>query len=303
MSGDLHEYSQLIAAFREALQSEYSPEERLYCNAASYQYYKEFALNARKNQKQQAAAESTKPVELPYAHKNLSTNAKLTIPERNLKPSLSAPTNISQKTMAPSFPKEMSSQLPQQPPKKALLQEPPKEYTTSPTKGFALQQMDKGVSVNSQEFRKLFSDQFPQMRILDALPEEMTKQKTALKNSPEVVILVFNESPEQLAFLENVATAISAKQRKAQLISAKKVEQAKAWKEILTSKSLRLVIASKEVIQTLPELRQQYRASPQRSMHYLAGTFLIVLDNVAQYMQNTQLKRSLWNTLRSQLGI
>lgn len=268
------DFAHLVHLTKEYLLKQFSTGERLFCDKETYNYYKDYALAKRRQDKKEAI-----PPEL------IKNEQKQTVPRKL--PTLSPPVISS-----PSVSKPIQ---PAKPPIEKKVEKAPKT-------SFSLQPLDSVSAPNFQEYRKLMAANFPNVQILDELPvskEPKVKKPVAY----QVLLLALDETVEQKEFLKNMANALCEKKCQAVVVPARKLQQDGRWKEVLSFRSLQLVIASAQVMRTMKGLHEFYRASSDGSMHYLGGVTLFILDDVQKYMQNVQLKRDLWKAMRTHLNI
>ena len=142
----------------------------------------------------------------------------------------------------------------------------------------------------------------PDVRVNETIPEDAVALK--VKNSwlneqtiPPVVILSFRGEEKELAFLKNVAHAISLRLAPARVIQASKWEKENGWQAITHSPDLRLVIASDYDLYLQPELMKVYREAPLQGKHYLNKTPLLLLSDLSLYLKEPQLKSLLWRAI------
>lgn len=175
---------------------------------------------------------------------------------------------------------------------------PPEEKKSS---AFKLEPFSTVESFDYQEMRETIRTQFPQHTVLDQIPSD--KQAQHIKKAwqteaviPPIVLLSFNEQEKQLAFLKNVAQAITRHLAPACVLSGLKIEQEKKWDIFLNNPALRFVIASDYGIYLLPGLMHHYKESNQ-AKHFLKNTPLLLLSDVSLYLKQPQLKPLLWRTI------
>lgn len=160
----------------------------------------------------------------------------------------------------------------------------------------------------NQEFWKLLPSLFPDLKLCTTIPSDQHAQK--LKNKwldnhviPPVIILSFQQNDKHLAFLKNVAKAISLHLAPARVLSADQIEKEKKWETILTSSHLKLVIASDYDIYLKPQLMHFYKEVPQQNRHFLHQTPLLLLSDLSLYLKDPQLKSLLWRAIRNEFAL
>ncbi len=181
---------------------------------------------------------------------------------------------------------------------------PPKAERQPPVhaKGLALEPFAAQASHDLSGFWKLHRQFLPEVTVNETIPEDAVALK--LKNSwrneqtiPPVVILSFRGEEKELAFLKNVAHAISLRLAPARVIPASRWEKENGWEGMTQSPDLRLVIASDYDLYLQPELMKVYREAPQQGKHYLNKTPLLLLSDLSLYLKEPQLKSLLWRAI------
>lgn len=174
---------------------------------------------------------------------------------------------------------------------------------TSKAKEFSLEPLTAAApSRDFREFWKLCQTFFPEWSLSESTPSDAIAQKKKnewLKNeeiSP-VVILSFHDNEQQLAFLKNIAQAISLRLAPAQVLSVSKLEKENSWKNVLDSPHLRLVIANDYGLYLQPKLMHFYREVPHQGKHFLNQIPLLLLSDLSLYLKEPQLKPLLWRAI------
>jgi hypothetical protein len=196
---------------------------------------------------------------------------------------------------------------------KAVLSQPPINQTQmgnfSPhTKNLPLEPLSSLGAQDVSEFWKLHRELFPDLPLSENVPGDSAalKVKNAWLNEqiiPPVVILSFRDCEKELAFLKNVAQAISLRLAKARVISVFKWEKENDWEKLLNSPNLRLIIATDYDLYLKPELMKLYREVPQQGKHYLNRTPLLLLSDLSLYLKEHQLKSLLWRAICNEFAI
>lgn len=167
---------------------------------------------------------------------------------------------------------------------------------------FTLEPFPASLSANFDECKHLFKKLFPQLTIHDILPSDqhakVIKHRWKQQHEiPPIVLLSFNEQEKQLAFLNNVAQAITRDLAPAKVISGLRYEQEKKWDSVLNATSLQMIIASDYSLYLLPNLMKFYKENTQAAKHYLNNTPLLLLSDLSLYLKEPQLKPLLWRAI------
>lgn len=218
-------------------------------------------------------------------------------PPASPKPPASAPIHIESATAAPPMKSEKKAAPPPLSPVPQKESKPPMH-----AKGLALEPFAAQASQDLSEFWKLHRQVLPEVPLHETIPADGVALK--VKNSwlndqtiPPVVILSFRGEEKELAFLKNVAHAISLRLAPARVISASKWEKENGWEGMTHSPNLRLIIASDYDLYLQPELMKVYREAPQQGKHYLNQTPLLLLSDISLYLKEPQLKSLLWRAI------
>ncbi|MEC7838750.1 MAG: hypothetical protein VX777_01775, partial [Chlamydiota bacterium] len=202
------------------------------------------------------------------------------------------------------------------PPKRQHL--PPKKETVSETKSsntttqpansnesphfLTLDPITEAKESNFADIKKDVAELFPELKIIDQPPDDRAAKKVNQQWKkgpilPEVILLTFNETPEQTEFLLKVVNAINEHLAPAQMFSAYTIDKQRKWENMLKIEGLRLVIAPDYGIYSLPNLKKYYRESTVHAERTLAGIPVLLLTDVGLYIKQPSLKPALWKAL------
>lgn len=194
-------------------------------------------------------------------------------------------------------PEKITAPAPQKVSAKVVVEE--KRIPTTPSSQLTLDPVKTLTTVDLSDIRKIIAEKFPQQQILDAIPsdEEARRVHSAWKLAatvPAVVVLSFNESSNEKAFLQKMTSAIEQKLAPAAVISAQGIED---WDHFLKSKGLRLIIASTHGLEAVPEAMKHYREFPKQARSQLGKVALCPLPDISLYLREPQLKHALWSAI------
>ena len=172
----------------------------------------------------------------------------------------------------------------------------------SHSKALSLEPFSSQAAHDLNEIWKLHRQLFPDLSLSENIPKDAValKIKNAWLNEqsiPPVVILSFREQEKELAFLKNVAQAVTLRLAQARVISVSKWEKENEWEKLLNFPDLRLVIATDYDLYLNSALMKHYREAPQQGKHYLNRTPLLLLSDLALYLKEHQLKSLLWRAI------
>ncbi|MGB7977577.1 MAG: hypothetical protein WCF19_00285 [Chlamydiales bacterium] len=142
----------------------------------------------------------------------------------------------------------------------------------------------------------------PELMILNETPSDETARKIAerwkTKNqSAPISILVYQEQPEQRAFLEEIATALDVYFGPAKIVQAEGIEKEKQWGAFLSVAGLKAVVVCDYTLWQLGALMQFYKETPAQGIRVLGNVPIFLLPDLSLYLKDPSLKRSLWRAL------
>lgn len=180
---------------------------------------------------------------------------------------------------------------------------------TVPSKAalFVLEPITSVTPIDFSDIRQVITERFPSQKIIDQIPndEDVRKKEGTWQKGmavPEVLILSFTEIPKEITFLQNIAKAIQDRlSATAQIMAAAKLEQEECWSAILSSKTLRLIIACDHGLPSIPGLMQYYREAPRHAKYYAGKVPLCLMSDISLYLNEPQLKPALWKTIQEML--
>lgn len=158
------------------------------------------------------------------------------------------------------------------------------------------------ISNNFPNFQKLLNTLVPDWILGESTPSDALAKKikntwTNDSESASILILSFQEQEKHLAFLKNIAHAISLHLAPARILFASNLEKENLWETILKRSQLRLVIANDYELYLQPRLMNHYREHPQQGKHYLNDIPLLLLSDPSLYLKEPQLKPLLWRAI------
>ena len=112
--------------------------------------------------------------------------------------------------------------------------------------------------------------------------------------------LILSFHPDELPFLKNLEKALSLRIGQTKIVSALDVQ---GWKHLLNAPSLRFIIANSAQVQSTAALVPFFRKNTEEDSIYLGKTPLIELLNPSTYMNQPQLKGSLWRAICNELSL
>ncbi len=227
-------------------------------------------------------------------------------------------TDYYRKNLQPPKPKIELSALAQKPQPEPETLLPPEEPKTTPLKKLpqelsenkmnSARQRDycltvpKAASADFLFLRGIVKAAIPELKIIDEIPSDAVAKKiserwkTKNKSAP-ISVIVFQEPPEQRAFLEQIARALDVFFGTAKIVSAEEIESQNQWDSFLSSPDLKLIISCDYTLWQLSNLMLFYKETPAKKERLLGNVSLFLLPDLSLYLKDPLLKRSLWKAL------
>ena len=156
--------------------------------------------------------------------------------------------------------------------------------------------------VNFSSVRNILSVVAPELAILDEIPKDEIAQKLSVRwktknQTAPISILLYQEPPEQRAFLEQIARALDIYFGPAKIVQAEQIEKEKQWDAFLSVDGLKMVIICDYSLWQLGNLMHFYKETPAQNHRSLGSVPLFLLPDLSLYLKDALLKRSLWKAL------
>jgi hypothetical protein len=285
-----HDYLDLISSCKAYIAQEYPTSSSLVADADNFNYFKMQAQQGRTPAPPKAITPTPAPPSaIPQgAIKALQSSPVATAPAIPvIEPEIAQPIPATETSKEPTTQKG----------EKVKLSPHLKREVLEPTK-----------TNDFSDLSKLWQDNYSHIPYLAVIPSDeqakiISRRWQNPPSVPNIVLLYFNENPHEIAFLNNIAAAITQYFGSAGLIAAPKVESERGWNKLLSASSLKLVITHHHSLFTLPELTQQYREDPVRGNHTLGRAPLLLLSDLSLYMQQPKLKIALWQALCQRFAV
>lgn len=147
----------------------------------------------------------------------------------------------------------------------------------------------------------------PHLTLKETIPDDSMAKKVGSLwqdhlQDVHVAILSFGAQGKELAFLQNVAAAVSSLLAPAQVIDGFKMEGEQKWDLFFEKTPLKLVLAPPLLSWKGKMLARHFRENPTTHAASLGPAPAILLRPLREYLQNPSLKRDLWKTLVSHLS-
>lgn len=288
----LHEeYRELLALTQIHLLQENKRDSWLTTDPETFAIFKKQALQQKKTQippVSQIPPPPRPPQPQPIPTPPIATPPKLEVP---LPPPL-PPTPP---------PRPAAKPLPQMP----ELKTPPK--SSADMKQIHLDPLSPAQTVDFSEWKKIVKDKCPNLAIVDTIPDDSEARR--IQNSwkdpkplPSILILSFQESAKERAFLNNLTNAIRVNFDTAATFTPSEVSIQYGWDTVLAANTTRLIIANAHGLQAHQELMRHYREMPKAGKFFMGKVPLYLMSDVTLYMREPHLKMSLWQDIRNLLG-
>jgi len=153
-----------------------------------------------------------------------------------------------------------------------------------------------------EELRLLIEKTSPHYLLHRDVPSDAAAERNAEKwkeniGTIQVALLSFGEQGASLQFLQNLTKAIDNSLCPALLIDGERFEREERWKMLLEEKELKWIIAPSRSLGKSPILTHYYREIPAKQERLLADIPLFFLLPIQEYLKESSLKRTLWETL------
>ncbi|MBA3722835.1 MAG: hypothetical protein H0W88_10615 [Parachlamydiaceae bacterium] len=309
------DYCELLALTQLYILREHGIHKKLVTDPSSLQYFRPWqSQNPQNSVSPSVGKEAPSNKNIPYTPPTSITRSPIT----SQTPQLNPKQNIDEKNNSPQQP--LSQSQPQYPtpapknpqtieikiPSQEIAAISPKTAETKPIKGsihsFSLEPFAKPQKPEFDDISNNLKKAFPHFSIRDQIPSDENAQK--FKNAwlyeqliPPIILLSFNDQDKHLAFLKNIASAISLSLAPARVIAGPAMEQEKKWDQILNTPALKLVIASDYGLYLMPELMKYYKEQTKTAKHFLHQTPLLLLSDLSLYLKEPQLKPLLWRAI------
>lgn len=151
------------------------------------------------------------------------------------------------------------------------------------------------------DIQKIMNEQFSHVTIHNAPPEDSQAKSFANKwksqpEYPDVLIINFKETSEELTFLANMAKGIQQKLAPADLMPVDKWDAES--EKIFESGRVKLILTSESVIKLL-----QNMIRIEGEERYLRDIPLLTLNELSSYSRDPQLKMALWKNIQRVLQL
>jgi hypothetical protein len=242
--------------------------------------------------------ESEKSNSLPLTYKE-KENKNFSSPSFTLKPKQLPETKP--------LPELLKKQKEEKPFKKSLIKTSLPVEKPNPHLDFITLEKPTRNEVSLEKTRKIIEEIAPNYPLLLNVPNDEKAKQIALgyqlkKQSAEVTILSYKESPQGLLFLKNLALAIENCFLPAKVVSAAEIEQENKWEMLLTQGDLKLIIGSDYSIWELAHLIPHYKEIPAKNEHFLGDIPLFMLPDISLYLKEPLLKKSLFAALKKKIS-
>lgn len=286
MNAHHEEYRQLLELMELYLLQEYKPRDEISLSSENWNFFKPIqGIPSRQEQ--------PSPHTKPFRHEQAP------IPQR-----LAPPSQLSQNFPPPS----PSIQPPPLSLEKTALQSngtPPSSIPSSePAKKNALFQLDPLSHPQVEpleDIKTLFREKFPAHPLAEVPPSDeaakvLLQKKKKKETDHEILLLSFNEPPQQTLFLQNLARALEIRCGSTHIVSAFNSEKENLWTALLNGKTLKLIIACDYALYELKQLMSYYKESPG-AFRYLNNIPLLLISDLSLYLKEPKLKPSLWKAI------
>ncbi|MBA3814926.1 MAG: hypothetical protein H0X29_00070 [Parachlamydiaceae bacterium] len=299
------QYIELLKLTRVYLQQEYNMNDRLLADGETYTYFREFvaqkaALNSSRSKSSLSSPPIPPPIPLPSPIAPVITPLAA-IPPIHAPPKKELPLEKlknEEPAIKPALVDNISSFNPE-PGSKA--------ESNVKTRSIFVRELPSALeTVDLSDLRKIMAEKVSSVRFSDAIPSDNEAKKKASDweqdQLSQVIILIFNESPRHMFFLENLRFALEVQGWSARIAKGTEVEKSKGWGSLFASNALHLIVATSGDIEASVELKKLYRETSHSAQYTLGGVPLLLLADPAIYIAEPNLKPVLWKSLKELLA-
>lgn len=151
--------------------------------------------------------------------------------------------------------------------------------------------------------RAILAKACPNLRLIEVPPDDARAREVATRwqrkaEAPQVIVLADSKNPAALALLRNLATAINLQFAPARMVETRLIDQQLAWERFLESKDVRVVLCRQALLEEHAVLQSAYADEKLRER-----IAVIPIEAAERYLNDPQLKASLWQSLKQTLPI
>lgn len=279
MNSILQDYRELLSLTQTLILSEFTPTSSFPTDLETYDFFKQFTAHKQVNK----GNSTFQIVQNQNPPKNFQAQAP--VPQKANTPieEIQKPEHLQVQKIAESLP-------------------PSSIYSKNKSQNsiLKLEPITEPKQLDYNSLKVEFKNLFPNLVLQDSIPDDSEARKInqQWKNqslSPQVILLFFDETPDQKAFLQKVTDAITQKLVPASLFSAYAIEKQNKWENMFKIQGVKLIIAPDYGIYLLPSLMHHYREF-QRT---LGGIPILLLTDISLYLKQPSLKAALWQAICS----
>lgn len=285
MSSARQLFAELTALTKSFIVQEYLPNERLPTDSETYHYFRNCAIASYGNKAQESPqVKASPPRNLPptpmVAPKAPAAKAPEAAPQQNSPPQ---PARSPVKRVP----------LPKQADIAPAAHAEPKAKLHGDSEGkFTLAPPATPKPPNFDEVRKIIKEKLPHLSIVEAIPDDAEGRLQARlweqkATEPGLIILSFQESPSELAFLNNIAKTLNIYGISSQVVAADTIDN--------DFKSVQFLMGSLESIEKMPNLQKHLKTSDEK--YFIGDVPLLLMSPASTYLIDPTLKASLWKTI------
>ncbi len=149
--------------------------------------------------------------------------------------------------------------------------------------------------------RNSFAKIFPEIPIIDAIPEKREPFATDYAHS-KVLLISLAASQKEWEFLQRMEQAISSQLATATLIDGKELEHDERGRQLFSASHLKLIILPYGWEKSFLAKWCTFSAGSELDSHFLGNTAILFMEQIEKYLTNIELKRKLWKRLCSLLS-
>lgn len=162
-----------------------------------------------------------------------------------------------------------------------------------------LEKVEPISSNHSLSIKKYLLSLDPTLPLIDeVLPDHPVKERMKKGTCPyAIALLAFEKNPQKISFLKNLEKSLQVEFMPTKLYNASIIEKEDRWDSFLSSKDLKLIIATDHEIFHAKNLMKLYKELPSQSKRMIKDIALFLLPDLNLYFKQPVLKRSLYKAL------
>jgi hypothetical protein len=275
------------------LLQEFEPSDRILSDFESYSFFKEMALNQKKQvtMKEVTPIPKIDPILNPAPKKFSSSEKSLTqlnIPE-------APPINISEN---PPISSAKKTDLPAD--RDGLPSKVIEKNADVPKVFFKIEKLEPQKPLDFSEIKAFIKEKYPNFKTMEEIPNDHSARTNPKNQKKYQLALVYsNSQPQHETFLHHFIQAIDFCLVPATLFNGLKIEKEKNWDNFLANQDLKVIFFANQALENLPDLAKRYTKGKELRWGYLEKIPAFQLPEIELILKDPTQKPLLWSMLES----